>query len=74
MESVNEQWTGDVVGKMHVYRISNSELAEKCGITSSYLSMLLNGKKEFSSPEVKQKTIDKVVATLEELINEKNDS
>lgn len=38
-------WTGDVVGDMHNYRISNKDLAEELCVTEQYVSMVLNGKK-----------------------------
>ena len=36
------KWTGRVVGLMHVYRITQTELAEEAGWTRPYTSMLLN--------------------------------
>lgn len=45
----NEDWTADVVGRMHKYRITNVQLAEACGYTPAYLSTVLNGKKTFES-------------------------
>lgn len=38
-----EEWTGTVVGKMHVHRISYEQLAEKLGYTKAYVSMVLSG-------------------------------
>lgn len=37
------QWTADLVGKMHKFRISKKELAKELGVTSEYFSMILNG-------------------------------
>lgn len=39
------QWTGDVIGKMHIHRISKKALAAHLGYTAEYISMVLNGKK-----------------------------
>ena len=36
------QWTGEVVGKMHVYSITGQEIADQMGVTKAYISMLLN--------------------------------
>ena len=55
MHKLNEPWTANVVGRMHRYGIKNDELARKCGWSPQYLSMILNGKKEFSSDSHKKK-------------------
>ena len=44
-DSLNEAWTADVVGRMHRYRITNVQLANECGYTATYLSLVLNGRK-----------------------------
>ena len=41
-----KKWTGDVVGEMHIYKISCSELAAHLGMTPEYISMVLNGHRE----------------------------
>lgn len=56
----NEDWTADVVGRMHKYRITNVQLAEACDYTPAYLSTVLNGKKTFESEETKAKTTDRM--------------
>lgn len=40
------QWTADVIGKMHMLRISKKQLAEKLGVTPEYVSMVLNGHRD----------------------------
>lgn len=40
------QWTGDVVGKMHIYGITAKELADAAGWNPKYLSAVLNEKKK----------------------------
>ena len=67
---LNEEWTGIVVGKMHQWGITNSELANRCGYTTQYISMLLNGKKAFTSIKSKEKTKNHVIGALEEIIEE----
>ena len=39
----NEDWTVDVVGRMHRLRITNLALAERSGYSAAYLSTVLNG-------------------------------
>ena len=41
-----EKWTGRLVGKMHNERVTGDELAEEMGISKSYVSMILNGKRK----------------------------
>lgn len=40
---LNEDWTAEVVGRMHRCRISNLQLAEECGYSAAYLSTVLSG-------------------------------
>lgn len=40
------QWTADIVGEMHLMRISKRQLAEEIGVTPEYVSMVLNGHRE----------------------------
>ena len=40
------QWTADVVGKMHLLRISKRQIAEQMGVTPEYVSMVLNGHRD----------------------------
>lgn len=56
-----EDWTADVVGRMHKSRITGLQLAEKVGITNAYLSTVLNGHKGTESTKVK------ILAALESL-------
>ena len=46
-----EQWIADVVGKMHINKITQSQLAEKMGVTNDYIWMILNGKKSPKNAE-----------------------
>ncbi|WP_419544428.1 hypothetical protein [Negativibacillus massiliensis] len=39
------QWTGEVVGKMHLYGIKVCEFAEYLGYHPKYVSSILSGKK-----------------------------
>lgn len=36
------KWTGDVIKKLHVYEITQKELAAEMGVTPEYVSRMLN--------------------------------
>lgn len=38
-----EKWTGELVKKMHMNRVSATELAQEAGFAKGYVSMILNG-------------------------------
>ncbi|MGD9663008.1 MAG: helix-turn-helix domain-containing protein [Porticoccaceae bacterium] len=40
------QWTGELVGKMHIHGITAIQLARKVGCHPKYLSAVLNGRRE----------------------------
>lgn len=61
-----EKWTGEIVAKLHIYRITQMELAEKAGYTPEYVSMVLNGAKTSSVVEHNLK------GALDVLIKEKD--
>lgn len=80
--TLNEDWTADVAGKMHKYRITGRELADRCvyrtmddGSTKSYhpqyISTVLNGKKEFETEESAERTKKRILEALNELIAER---
>lgn len=50
---MSAQWTGDIIGKMHMHHIKKKQLAECIGITPEYLSMVLNGHR--SPPDAERK-------------------
>ena len=68
---LNEDWTANVVGQMHKFKIRNPELADKCGYHPSYLSTVLNGNKVFKSDEGHMRTRERVESALAELIAER---
>ena len=41
-----EAWTGNLIGNMHNKGITYDDLAEEMGVTKSYISMILNGKRK----------------------------
>jgi len=63
---LNEDWTADVVGRMHRFKIKNEQLAQECGYTAAYLSTVLNGKKELSD-KGKEETKDRIFKALERI-------
>lgn len=38
-----EEWTGNLIGKMHNQRITYDDVATEIGVTKSYISMIFNG-------------------------------
>jgi transcriptional regulator with XRE-family HTH domain len=60
-----ENWTGMLVGEMHVNRISKRELAEQLGYTPEYVSMVLNGHRNPNGAE------SEFAKALDELIKQK---
>lgn len=62
-----KQWTGDIVAKMHLNKITSIQLAGKIGWHPKYLSMVLNGKRTPKQAE------DRVRTALDELIKNKNE-
>ena len=48
-----EKWTGGIVGKMHINRISYESLAKQLGCTKAYVSMVLNGSRHPAGAEQK---------------------
>lgn len=61
-----EKWIADAVGKMHVYKIKQSDLAKKLDYTTEYVNMVLNGKRTPAGAETT------FVAALNELIAERS--
>ena len=70
MRQLNEEWTADIVGKLHRLNATQIELAKKCGYTASYLSLVLNGKKKFESSYAAKVTRKHICRAMEELENE----
>lgn len=62
------QWTGDVVGKLHIYEVSYKELAKEAGLHEKYLSAILNCHRTSKSAEVCIKS------ALERIIAQKGDA
>lgn len=57
-----EEWTGEIVGKMHYNKITCMELAKKLGVTKSYVSMILNGSRKPKQANIRLNTaIDEII-------------
>lgn len=50
---MSAQWTGEVIGEMHVHRIKMATLAAEIGWHEKYLSAVLNGHREPKDAEAK---------------------
>ncbi len=57
-----DNWIAVVVGKMHIYRITQIELAKHMGVTNDYISLILRGKKTPKGAE------ERITKALDELI------
>lgn len=42
---MREEWTGELVGRMHVAEVTQEELAREMNVKKPYVSMILNGKR-----------------------------
>ena len=51
-----KNWTGNLVGLMHVHKISKKQLADHIGVTREYVSLVLNGHREPKGAEEQFKT------------------
>ena len=61
---MSTEWTGRIVGLLHMHRITQTELAAELGVTAQYVSMVLNGKKS-------SKGIDERMEAAIQAINER---
>ena len=60
-----QTWIGKAIAKMHINGISQRDVSDKMGITYSYLSEILNGKK---TPKTAK---ERVNTAIEEIIEER---
>lgn len=56
-------WIAEVIGKMHVHKITQTALAEHMGVRRDYVSRVLNGGRNPSD-----KTAEKITAAVDEMI------
>lgn len=55
------EWTGQMVGKMHVNGVTYEELGEELGIGKAYVCMILNGSRE---PDGVQEKFETAIETI----------
>ena len=63
-----KEWTGDVVKKLHINGIAQTELAEEMKCTKEYISMILNSKREQSDIQTR------VEEAISSIIKKRGDS
>lgn len=60
------QWIGDFVGRMHLNRVTITQISKEMGVSREYLSMVLNGHR-------KPKNIEKrMTDALDSIIEKKS--
>lgn len=62
-----EKWTGELVKKMHMNRVSASEVAQQAGYAKGYVSMILNGSRHPKGAKEKLET------ALNEIVQKRKD-
>ncbi len=60
-----EQWIANAVGKMHVNKVSQTDIAKKMGVTNDYIWMILNGKKSPANAEAR------IMTAISDIIRER---
>ena len=64
------EWIGEAVGLMHLNKIK--EVAEQMGVTSVYLSMIMNGKKKVKDDERMKSRVFEAIEAIEKKRQEVN--
>lgn len=70
MKRLNDEWTAQIVGRLHRCGITHKDFADRCGYTAGYLSMVLNGKKTFTSDYSEKRTRNHITQVLSEIEHE----
>ena len=56
------QWTGEIVGKLHIHKIQHRTLANKLNIDETYVSAILNGRRAPTGAEKKfRNAVDEII-------------
>ena len=59
-----DTWIETAIGKMHINKITQIELADYLGVTNDYVSMILNGRRSPKGAEERILTaIDEIIAS-----------
>lgn len=61
------QWTADLIGEMHLNKITKKQLSEELGCTPEYVSMILNGHRSPADAETRFR------AAFEKLLQEREE-
>lgn len=62
-----EEWTGDIVKKMHMNQITNEEIGMELGYSKSYVGMILNGKRKPAGAQEKmEQAVENIIARKNE--------
>lgn len=60
------QWTAEIIGNLHLYRIKQIDLAAHMGVTPEYVSAILNGKREPKGAEQRfRQALDQLISERE---------
>jgi len=58
------QWTGEIVGRMHIAGVTAKQLAKVAGWHPKYLSAVLNGhRKSKNAEQTLRKALDELIAS-----------
>ena len=66
------EWIGEAVGLMHINKIKAKEVTEEMGVTSVYLSMIMNGKKKVRDENRKKSRVFDAIEAIEKKRQETN--
>ena len=66
------EWIGEAVGLMHINKIKAKEVAEEMGVTSVYLSMIMNGKKKVRDENRMKSRVFDAIEAIEKKRHETN--
>lgn len=66
---MREQWTGELVGRMHNAQVTLDDLAAEMHCTKSYVSQILNGRRK---PENAQERLENAFNSIVERRNDGN--
>lgn len=63
-----EQWTGEIIGEMHLNGITAKQLAEQLGYNPKYVSTVLNGHRRPKHAEsIFRKALDELIQQKQEV-------